>query len=102
MPEEGIVVDLEKIEAIKGWMTPNNVTKFRSFMSIDGYYIIFIVGFSRISHSIASLQKKGVKLPWTIECRKSFQHLKELLKSEPILRISYPNEYFMVCTNAHK
>jgi hypothetical protein len=36
--EEGIAVDPKKIEAIKGWTTPKNVTKVRSFMGLVGYY----------------------------------------------------------------
>jgi hypothetical protein len=40
--EEGIAVDLEKIETIKGWTTPKNVTKVRSFMGLAGYYRRFI------------------------------------------------------------
>jgi hypothetical protein len=32
--EEGIAVDPENIEAIKGWKTPKNVTNFRSFMGL--------------------------------------------------------------------
>jgi hypothetical protein len=32
--EEGIEVDPEKIEAIKGWTTPKNVTKVRSSMGL--------------------------------------------------------------------
>jgi hypothetical protein len=43
--EEGIAVDPEKIEAIKGWKVPKNVTKFISFMGLAGYYKIFIAGF---------------------------------------------------------
>jgi hypothetical protein len=35
--EEGIAVDPEKIEAIKGWATPKNVTEVRSFMGLVGY-----------------------------------------------------------------
>jgi hypothetical protein len=72
--EEGIAVDLEKIEAIRGWSSPKNVTKFRSFMGLAGYYRRFIVGFSKIAHLITSLQKKGVKFQWTLECEKGFQH----------------------------
>jgi hypothetical protein len=34
----GITMDLEKIEAIRGWPTPNNVAEFRSFMGLSGYY----------------------------------------------------------------
>ena len=63
--EEGIVMDLEKIEAIKGWTKPKNVTEFISFMGLVGYYRRFIVGFLRISHPITSLKRKGVRFQWT-------------------------------------
>jgi hypothetical protein len=36
------------------------------------------------------------------ECEMSFQQLKQLLTSAPILRIADPNEDFMVCTDACK
>jgi hypothetical protein len=33
--EQGIAVDPEKIEAIRGWPTPRNVSEIRSFMGLD-------------------------------------------------------------------
>jgi hypothetical protein len=98
--EEGIEVDLEKIESIRGWPTPKNVFEVRSFMGIVGYYRRFIEGFSRIAHPITYLQNNCVKFEWTYECEESFQRLKNLLTSAPILNIVDPNENFMVCTNA--
>jgi hypothetical protein len=80
----------------------NNVMEFRSFMGLVGYYRIFIAGFSKIAHPITSLQKKGVKFQWTADCEKSFQHLKKLLTSAPILSIVDPNEDCMVCMDACK
>jgi hypothetical protein len=71
-------------------------------MGLAGYYKRFIKGFSKIAHLITSLQKKGVKFQWTVDCEKSFQHLKKLLTSAPIIRIGDPNEDFMVCTDACK
>jgi hypothetical protein len=100
--EDEITVDPEKIEAIREWSTPKNVTKVRSFMGLAPYYRIFIEGFSNIAHPITSLQNKGVKFQWTLDCEKSFQHLKQLLTSAPILRIANPNEDFIVCTDACK
>jgi hypothetical protein len=97
--EDGIAMDLEKIEAIREWSAPKNVTEVRSFMGLAGYYRIFIEGFSKIAHPITSLQKKGVKFQWTLDCEKSFQHLKQLLTSDPILRIANPNEDFIVCVS---
>jgi hypothetical protein len=78
------------------------VIEVKSFMGFVGYYRIFIEGFSKIAHLITSLQKKGVKFQWTLDCEKSFQHLKQLLTSAPILRIADPNEDFIVCTYACK
>jgi hypothetical protein len=78
------------------------VTEVISFMGLVGYYKIFIARFSKIAHPITSLKKKGMKFQWSLECEKSFQHLKKLLTSAPILRISDPNEDFMVFIDACK
>jgi hypothetical protein len=100
--EQGIVVDPEKIEDIRGWPTPRNVSNFRYFMGLAGYYRRFIVGFSKIAHPITSLKKKGTKFEWTLKCEKNFNPLKELLTSAPVLKIVDPNEIFLVCTNTCK
>jgi hypothetical protein len=59
--KKGIVVDPDKIEAIREWSTPNDMKKVRSFMGLVGYYRRFIVGFSRKYHLIISLQRKQKK-----------------------------------------
>jgi hypothetical protein len=100
--KDGIAVDPENIEAIREWSAPNNVTEVRSFMGLAGYYKRFIKGFSKIAHPITSLQRNGVKFQWALDCEKSFQHLKQLLTSSPILRIADPNEDFIVCIDACK
>jgi hypothetical protein len=66
--EEGIILYLEKIETIRGYTTPRNVTEVRSVMGLSGYYRIFIKGFSKIAHPISSLQKKGMQFQWNSKC----------------------------------
>jgi hypothetical protein len=88
--EDGIEVDLEKVEAIREWSAPKNVKKVRSFMGLAGYYKRFIGGFLKITYPITSLQRKGMKFQWTMDCERSFQHLKQLLTSARILRIVDP------------
>jgi hypothetical protein len=100
--EEGITVDPEKIDAIREWSAPKNVTEVRSFMGLAGYYRRFIARFSRIAHPITSLQRKEKKFQWTDDCEKNFQQLKQLLTSAPILRIADPNKDSVVCTDACK
>jgi hypothetical protein len=75
---DGITMDPEKIEAIRGWPMSKNVTEVRSFMRLVSYYQRFIKGFSNITSPITSLQKKGVKLEWTFKCEEIFQQLKEI------------------------
>jgi hypothetical protein len=98
--KDGIAVDPEKIESIRAWSAPRNVTEVISFMGLVGYYKRFIVGFSKIAHPITSLQRKGKQFHWTEGCEESFQRLKQLLTSSPILRIACKD--FIVCTDACK
>jgi hypothetical protein len=100
--KDGIAVDSKKIETIREWSVPKNVTEARSLMSLAGCYRRFIEGFSKIANPITSLQKKGLKFQWTLDCENSFQHLKQLLTSAQILRIADPNEEFIVCTDVCK
>jgi hypothetical protein len=71
-------------------------------MGLASYYRSFIAGFSRIAHPITSLQRKEKKFQWIEDCERSFQQLKKFLTSAPILRIVYPNKYFVVCMDACK
>ena len=98
--EEDISIEPEKIETIMNWPTPRNVMDIRSFMGLPGYYKRFIEGFSKVAHAITSLQKKGTKFEWTTKCEESFQWLKNLLTSAPVLKVADPKKDFVVCINA--
>jgi hypothetical protein len=100
--KEGIVVDPEKIKSIEEWSTLRNIVEVRSFMGLACYYRRFIEGFSKKNHPITSLQKKGVRFEWTLDCARSFQHLKSLLTSAPILRIVDSDVDFVVCMDTYK
>ena len=43
---------------------------------------------------------KGMKFEWTPKCEGSFQQLKNLLTSAPLLKIADPEKKFVVCTDA--
>eukprot|EP00253_Pinus_taeda_P009241 PITA_09241 len=98
--KEGIVVDPEKIKTILEWPVPKDVADIRSFMGLAGYYRRSVEGFSRVAYPIASLQKKGRSFKWSSECQQSFEKLKQLLTSAPVLSIAYPNKDYVVCTDA--
>jgi hypothetical protein len=73
-------MDPKNNEEIIGRPTPNNNLEFRSFMSLACYYRRFIAGFSMFSHSMTSLEKKGIQFKWIVKCEGNF-HLKDLLTS---------------------
>ena len=70
------------------------MTDVRSFMALAGYYRRFIEGLSKVAHAITCLQKKGMKFEWTARCEESFQQLKNLLTSAPVLNIADPEKIF--------
>eukprot|EP00253_Pinus_taeda_P013617 PITA_13617 len=100
--KEGIAVDPEKIKAIMDWPVPKDVADIRSFMGLAGYYRRFVEGFSKVAFPITSLQKKGKAFQWTPNCQQSFEQLKHLLTTTPILRIADPDKDYVVCTDASK
>jgi hypothetical protein len=99
---EGIIVDSEKIKAIMEWLVTKDVVDIRSFMGITRYYGRFIEGFSKIAYPITSLQKKGTKFNLSQKCQDSFNKLKELLTSTPILKVVDPDKDLAICVDASK
>ena len=47
---EGVATVPKKISAIAKWLTPDNVTKLRSFLGLASYYRRFIKGYGMIDH----------------------------------------------------
>eukprot|EP00253_Pinus_taeda_P015024 PITA_15024 len=93
--KNGIVVDPEKIKSIMDWPIPKDVADIRSFMGLVGYYRRFMEGFSKVAFPITSLQKKGKAFQWTTDFQKSFEQLKPLLTTAPILSIADPDKDYV-------
>ncbi|XP_059068640.1 uncharacterized protein LOC131859116 [Cryptomeria japonica] len=99
---KGIAVDPAKIKAISEWPTPKNVHEVRSFMGLAGYYRKFVMNFSRITHPITSLQRKGKRFEWSEKCQAAFELLKEKLTAVPILKVPDPDDQYLVVTDASR
>ncbi|KAL4590512.1 hypothetical protein LXL04_003444 [Taraxacum kok-saghyz] len=87
--QDGIKVDLVKIEAVKNWTDPKSSTTIRSFLGLAGYYRRFIKDFSNIATPLTKLTWKSE--PFT---------LKDLLCKAPIISLPNGNEDFVVYSDA--
>ena len=92
--EEGIRVDLKKIEVIIEWKPPRNVTEVRSFLGLTSYYRRFVKGFSMIAAPMTRLLQKNVRFEWSKKCQASFQKLKAfLIEASVLTQPTYSKEY---------
>nr|GFB31963.1 reverse transcriptase domain-containing protein [Tanacetum cinerariifolium] len=100
---EGIHVEQAKIESIRGWESPRNLTKIRQFLGLAGYYLRFIEGFSKIAKPMTKLTQKSVKFDWVEKEKAAFLTLKQKLCSAPILALPKGSESCVVyCNASHK
>jgi LPS O-antigen subunit length determinant protein (WzzB/FepE family) len=98
----GVAVDPAKIEAVKEWEQPRNVTDIRSFLGLAGYYRRFIENFSKIAKPMTNLLKKTNEFEWMPECEHSFQTLKQRLTTTPVLALPDIQNNFVVYCDASR
>ena len=53
--KDEVMVDPSKIETVKNWVRPTNVSKIRSFVGLASYYRRFVKGFSSIASQFDEL-----------------------------------------------
>jgi len=85
LSEEGISVDLAKVQELLDWKVPTSVHEVQSFLGLAWYYRRFIPKFSKISKPMTRLLQKYEKFVWTPEREEAFHKLRTLLTSAPVL-----------------
>ena len=98
--KEGIRVDPAKIETVRDWTRTTSPTEIRSFVGLAGYYRRFVKSFSTIAAPLTRLSRHDVGFQWSNECEESFQKLKTLLTSAPVLTLPEEGVDFTVYCDA--
>lgn len=99
---EGIRPGIQKTEAVKCFPTPKNVHNVRQFLGLASYFRRFIKNFAGISRPLSKLLKKNQIWQWGLEQEQSFQDLKEMLVSRPILALFNQKAVTELHTDASK
>lgn len=89
LTEEGVKPDPAKVQTLIDWEFPTNALGVMQFLGLANYFRKFIPDFSRIAAPLTELTKKTVQFQKGEEEVRSFQAIKQLLASPPLL--AYPN-----------
>lgn len=79
---------------------PKNQNNIRQFLGLSRYYRRFIENYSKIAKPLTTLLKDGVEFVWTRETQKSFDKLKTLLCTAPILQYPDLDKDYIITTDA--
>ena len=91
---EGVEIDTSKNEAVKNCPRPLTSTDISNFLGQEGYYQRFVDDFEFVASPLNTLTQKSKKFEWSEACEKSFQMLKDRLKSSPVLTLEKSTKGF--------
>jgi hypothetical protein len=98
--ENGLSMEQDKVRSIQEWPRPRNRKEILSFLGLAGYYRRFVKNFSQLALKMTELLKDNVEWNWSSAVEQSFQSLKQVITSAPVLRSPDPAKPFVVTTDA--
>lgn len=60
--EQGMYVDLAKIQVIRYWLALATLIELRSFLGLTNFYHMCVLGFSHITWHLSQVTKGGAKV----------------------------------------
>lgn len=123
--QDGVSTDPSKIDAVKSWPRPQNVSELRSFLGFCGYYRRFVKDYSKVSYPLNQLLQgclpavslKKIKAGpdpervvykasdpfgsrWSDVCEAAFNELKVRLTQAPVLVFANPQLPYVLHVDA--
>jgi hypothetical protein len=74
---------------------PSHLMEMRGFFGLCSYYRRFIKGFSQLGAPLADLTKKGA-FNWTEESQQTFNKMKEVMSTCPVLALPDFSQSFVL------
>ncbi|OXA41965.1 Transposon Ty3-G Gag-Pol polyprotein [Folsomia candida] len=97
---DGFKPDPAKIAVIKDFPRPNTPKSVRSFIGLCSFYRRWIPGFADICRPLHALTGANIPFVWTEDCQQSFERLRHLLCTAPILAPFNPQAPIELMTDA--
>jgi len=82
---DAVHMDDMKLEKVRKWIAPSNITEVQQFLGLTGYYRYFIKDYSCITHPLLDLMIKTTLWHWEEHQQEAFDMLKDLMCSKLVL-----------------
>ena len=95
--EEGVAIDLAKIQNMLQWPKPNSLKSLRGFLGLTSYYRQCIKDYGNVSQPLTVLLKKD-NFQWTQAAEDAFDQLKCIMCAAPVLVMpDFQNDFVIEC-----
>ena len=94
----------DNISAIEGMKPPTNVKETRRFLGMCGFYRKHIKDYAKIAVPLTNLLREKEPFLWSTDCQSSFEKLKQVLVTAPVLvkaQMTKPFELFTDASQDH-
>ncbi|KAL9953715.1 hypothetical protein ACROYT_G041171 [Oculina patagonica] len=92
LTKDGLIADPEKIRAVQEMRQPQNAKELRTFLGFMQYLAKFMPNMADVSSPLRQLLEKEVEWHWEKEQEESFQKLKLMASSTPVLGFYDPDK----------
>ena len=92
----------DKVGKVSEAVPPRTKKELRAFLGLAGYYRKFVPNFATVALPLTNKTKakEPDKVRWDSDCQKSFDKLKAILTSEPVLQLPNDQKPFILRTDA--
>ena len=98
--QNGVQPDPDKVSSILAYPAPTTVKQLERFLGMAAWFHKFIPNYASVAEPLHQLRRKKVNWQWSDACQTSFDALKRILTSQPILAYPTSSEPFVVHTDA--
>jgi Reverse transcriptase (RNA-dependent DNA polymerase)/RNase H-like domain found in reverse transcriptase len=95
-----VQMDDTKVEKVRNWRPPTNVTEVRKFLGFTGYYCYFIKDYSKIARPLLQLTHLTTTWHWDEDDQTAFETLHQAMINKPALRQPNFTKPFFLLTDA--
>jgi RNase H-like domain found in reverse transcriptase/Reverse transcriptase (RNA-dependent DNA polymerase)/Integrase zinc binding domain/Chromo (CHRromatin Organisation MOdifier) domain len=95
-----VQMDDTKVEKVRNWRRPTNVTEVRKFLGFTGYYRYFIKDYSKLARPLLQLTHLSTPWTWGETEEEAFETLRKAMTDKPVLRQPDFTKPFVLLTDA--